>query len=48
MRVGFLSPRIVEAIVDGRQPEELTASTLSQRLDLPALWQAQEAVLGLA
>jgi DNA invertase Pin-like site-specific DNA recombinase len=48
MRVGFLAPTIVEAIVDGRQPEELTASTLTQRLDLPALWDAQERTLGLA
>jgi hypothetical protein len=48
MRVGFLAPTIVEAIVDGRQPEELTASALTQRLDLPALWQAQEQTLGLA
>jgi hypothetical protein len=32
----------------GRQPAELTASTLSQRLDLPVLWKAQEEVLGLA
>jgi hypothetical protein len=46
IRVGFLAPTIVEAIVDGRQPEELTASTLTQRLDLPALWQAQEQTLG--
>jgi hypothetical protein len=46
--VGFLAPTIVEAIVDGRQPEDLTASVLTQRLDLPALWQAQEQTLGLA
>jgi hypothetical protein len=48
IRVGFLAPTIVEAIVDGRQPEDLTASALTQRLDLPALWQAQEQALGLA
>jgi DNA invertase Pin-like site-specific DNA recombinase len=48
MRLGFLAPSIVEAIVEGRQPAELTASALSQRLDLPALWQAQEEALGLA
>ncbi|MFI5399358.1 MAG: recombinase family protein [Candidatus Binatia bacterium] len=48
IRVGFLAPTIVEAIVDGRQPEDLTASVLTQRLDLPALWQAQEQALGLA
>ena len=48
MRLGFLAPSIVEAIVEGRQPAELTASALSQRLDLPALWQTQEEALGLA
>jgi DNA invertase Pin-like site-specific DNA recombinase len=48
IRVGFLAPTIVEAIVDGRQPEALTASALTQRLDLPALWQAQEQALGFA
>jgi hypothetical protein len=48
MRLGFLAPSIVEAIVEGRQPAELTASALSQRLDLPALWRAQEEALGLA
>jgi len=29
-------------------PTAYTASALSQRLDLPALWQAQEQALGLA
>lgn len=48
IRVGFLAPTLVEAIVYGRQPEELTASALTQRLDLPALWYAQERALGLA
>lgn len=43
-----LSPRIVEAIVEGRQPTELTVIGLTRRIDLPLLWSAQELALGLA
>ena len=46
--LGFLAPTIVEAIVAGRQPEDLTASALTQRINLPALWQGQEQALGAA
>ncbi len=45
--LGFLSPRIVEAIVEGRQPPELTVVELTRRLDLPLLWSAQEQALGI-
>jgi hypothetical protein len=31
IRLGFLSPRIVEAIVEGRQPPELTVASLQSR-----------------
>lgn len=44
--LGFLAPRIVEAIVDGRHPPELSAIALTVRIDLPALWSAQEQALG--
>jgi site-specific DNA recombinase len=40
--LGFLSPRIVEAILEGRQPPELAVSGLTRRLDLPLLWSVQE------
>jgi hypothetical protein len=33
--LGFLSPRIVEAITEGRQPVELTVEALTRRIDLP-------------
>ena len=46
LRLGFLAPQIVEAIVDGRHPEALTAISLTRRIDLPALWSAQEQALG--
>ena len=45
--LGFLSPRIVEAIAEGRQPADLTVEALTRRIDLPLLWSAQEQMLGL-
>src|SRR5579864_5738915 len=33
--LGFLSPRIVEAIVEGRQPPDLRVIALTRRIDLP-------------
>jgi hypothetical protein len=47
MRVGFLAPSIVEAIVESRQPEDLTSIALTTRLDLPTLWTARERALGI-
>jgi len=49
IRLAFLAPAIVERIVEGRQPPELTAQFLSTgRGDLPLSWQAQEKLLGFA
>jgi site-specific DNA recombinase len=45
--LGFLAPTIIEAIVAGRQPPDLTVIQLLRRLDLPLLWKAQEQVVGL-
>jgi site-specific DNA recombinase len=45
--LGFLAPRIVEAIAEGRQPVELTLEALTRRIDLPLLWNAQEQALGM-
>jgi len=47
LRLGFLSPQIVEAIVEGRQPPDLTVIGLIRRIDLPVLWRAQEHALGI-
>jgi site-specific DNA recombinase len=47
LRLGFLSPRIVEAIVEGRQPPDLTVIGLTRRVDLPQLWSAQEQAVGI-
>jgi site-specific DNA recombinase len=48
MRLAFLAPEIVEAIVAGNQPTELTAEALAERIDLPLLWTAQEQAVGIA
>lgn len=45
--LGFLAPRIIEAIAEGRQPVELTVEALTRRIDLPLLWSAQFRVLGI-
>ena len=46
-RLAFLSPRIVEAIVTGHQPPELTAKALTERIELPLFWSEQERVVGI-
>ena len=45
--LGFLSPRIVEAILQGYQPPDLTVIGLTRRIDLPLLWSVQERAIGL-
>jgi site-specific DNA recombinase len=47
-RLAFLSPRIVEAIVAGHQPPELTAKALTERIELPLLWSEQELAVGIS
>ncbi|MGH7813101.1 MAG: hypothetical protein ACREQI_03765, partial [Candidatus Binataceae bacterium] len=47
IRLGFLSPKIAEAIAEGRQPPDLTAIGLTRRVDLPRLWSAQKQALGI-
>jgi hypothetical protein len=45
MRLAFLAPRIVKAIAEGRQPADLTTVAMTQRIELPSLWSAQERAL---
>jgi hypothetical protein len=42
--LAFLSPHLVEAILQGRQPVELTASRLTE-IDLPLDWTEQRRLL---
>jgi hypothetical protein len=46
-RLAFAAPRIVEAVCQGRQPAELNAETLLNRIDLPLEWSAQLNALGI-
>jgi site-specific DNA recombinase len=46
--LAFLAPEIIEAIVAGRQPAELTAHRLIRNIDLPTEWGAQKRALGFA
>ena len=44
--LAFLAPDIVEAILDGTQPIDLTAETLTRLPDLPVSWADQRTLLG--
>ena len=46
-RLAFLAPGIVEAIATGHQPPELTAKVLTERIELPLLWNEQERAVGI-
>jgi site-specific DNA recombinase len=46
--LAFLSPEIIEAIMAGTQPADLTAYRLIRQLELPIAWSAQKRSLGLA
>ena len=46
--LAFLAPDIVEAILEGRQPIELTAARLKRVTDPPVSWAGQRRYLGIA
>ena len=46
--LAFLAPDIAEAILDGRQPDGLTAGGLYRLADLPRDWDAQRKLLGFS
>jgi site-specific DNA recombinase len=46
IRLAFLAPDIVEAIIQGNHPPDLTAQTLiTRRIELPLQWEAQKPAL---
>jgi site-specific DNA recombinase len=47
VHLAFLAPDIVEAMLDGRQPVELTAKRLGRMLPLPLDWAEQRRALGV-
>jgi hypothetical protein len=48
VRLSYLAPDITEAILDGRQPRDLTADKLLAHSRLPLGWHEQRTVLGVA
>jgi DNA topoisomerase IB len=46
LRISYLAPDIVAAILDGRQPAQLNRQKLARLNSLPIDWQAQRAMLG--
>jgi len=48
VRLSYLAPDIAQAILDGRQPRDLTADKLLAHSRLPLAWHEQRAVLGFA
>jgi hypothetical protein len=46
MPLAFLAPEILEAVLSGTQPANLTAETLTRRAGLPLSWAEQKASLG--
>ena len=48
VRLGYLAPDITQAILDGRQPPDLSADKLLAHSRLPLAWGEQRTVLGFA
>lgn len=46
LRIAYLAPDIVAAILDGRQPVQLNRQRLARTTNLPLDWQGQRAMLG--
>ena len=48
VRLSYLAPDITQAILDGRQPRDLTAEKLLAHSRLPLAWHDQRTALGFA
>jgi len=48
VRLSYLAPDITQAILDGRQPTDLTTDKLVTHSRLPLAWHAQRTLLGFA
>ena len=48
IRLAYLAPDITTAILEGRQPRDLTAQTLLDHSRLPLAWPEQRSLLGFA
>ena len=48
VRLSYLAPDVTQAIIEGRQPRDLTAEKLFAHSRLPLAWHDQRTVLGFA
>ncbi|HQX08550.1 MAG TPA: hypothetical protein PKZ19_17295 [Zoogloea sp.] len=48
IRISYLAPAIIECILDGTQPPDLTVARLNTITNLPLAWNAQKALFGIA
>lgn len=48
LRIAYLAPDIIAAILDGRQPVQLNRQRLARATNMPIDWQAQREMLGFA
>ncbi len=48
LKLAFLAPDIVQAILEGRQPPELSVKAMTRRLHIPLSWEEQRRALGFA
>ncbi len=48
VRLSYLAPDLIQAILEGRQPRDLTAQKLLEHSRLPLAWHDQRAALGFA
>ena len=48
VRLSYLAPDIIQAILDGHQPRDLTTEKLLQHSRLPLAWHDQRTALGFA
>jgi len=48
LRLSFLAPEILKAILHNRHPLELSAKRLANEIRLPVAWEAQRALLGIS
>jgi hypothetical protein len=46
LRLAYLAPEIVEAVLAGREPDGLTVNKLMKAVQLPLAWDEQRRVLG--
>jgi len=48
VKLSFLAPEVIQAILHGHQPFELNAKRLARHTGLPTDWLEQKAMLGIA